>query len=186
MLAYLEGVNNMAMYQNTGTVLSPDNTPSADTLLNSITATNASYYGESQQKQQTESAYNPFKIDSKSQEDAQAQQQANIAQWLSPVDSIIPEEKYTDKHHEHFVKEIMNDKAMKELAPHIDEAEEYIQVMRSQGASQEDIGNFVKKFGMEVVRSTLDKHHHKDSDTHQVGIFDNYGIPNNIKNKAVN
>lgn len=175
----------MPTFQNTGSVLSPDNTPSAESLLNSITATNASYYGAAEEKQQTDSAYNPFKIDSKSQEEAQQQQQANIAQWLSPVDSTVQEEKYTDKHHEHFLKEIMNDKAMKALAPHIDEAEAFIGQMKAQGASPQEIGAFVKRFGMEVVRKELDKHHHKDSDTHNVGIFDNYGIPNNIKNKAV-
>lgn len=175
----------MAIYQNSNNVLNPTIAPSIDSLLNSITAMNEQHYGKAEESTSQNTAYNPFKIDAKTQEDAQAQHQANIAQWLSPVDSTIAEEKYTDKHHEHFVKEIMNDKAMKALAPHIDEAEAYIQQMKMQGASSEQIGEFVKRFGMEVVRKELDKHHGKDSETHKVGIFDNYGVPNNIKNKAV-
>lgn len=179
----------MAIYTDHNSMLNPSIGPSADALLNAITATNEGYYGNAQAATQ-DKAYNPFKIDEKSQADAQAQHQANVAQWLSPVSSNAPgeDEKYTDKHHEHFEKEMMNDPAMKALAPHIDEAEAYIQQMRANGASNDEIGSFVKNFGMQVIRPELEKHHGKHSDSHTKGIFDSYGkdeisIPNNIKNK---
>lgn len=152
--------------------LAPSTAPTGDELLNAYQQHGAMIRGESR-TETSGSGYNPYSINQPTQQDAQQQHISDMEQFISPIKMNKDDGKITDEHYKRFEHHVMNDPAVKEISPLLDEHLATLKAGIDSGRiSLDQAKSIFLDYGHSVLDPMIDKHHGKHSDSHRTSLFD--------------